>query len=119
MYNLASWNIRGMNLLPKQKEVRQVISDNHLSICSILESHVPLDRLASVCSFVFCNWNWTSNGSMCAKYPQIIIGWNPADVDLMVISQSDQVIHAQVFLKKVKKVLMCSFVFLGKGDYPG
>nr|GEX91435.1 hypothetical protein [Tanacetum cinerariifolium] len=53
MYNLSSWNIMGMNQAPKQKEVRQVILENNLCLCAILESHVANDNVHGLCSKVF------------------------------------------------------------------
>ncbi|GJU69972.1 polypyrimidine tract-binding protein homolog 2 isoform X1 [Tanacetum coccineum] len=62
MINVASWNIRGLNFTPKQNEVRQVISENNLSVFAILESHVVKSKLMKMCSLVFRHWDWTSNG---------------------------------------------------------
>ncbi|GJV04294.1 trichome birefringence-like protein 3 [Tanacetum coccineum] len=45
----------------------EVVSDNHLSICAILESHVDISALSTVCSKVFRIWDWTSNASLCNK----------------------------------------------------
>ncbi|GKE43533.1 RNA-directed DNA polymerase, eukaryota, reverse transcriptase zinc-binding domain protein, partial [Tanacetum coccineum] len=67
MFSLASWNIRGMNQTPKQKKVRQVIFDNNLCLCAILKSHVASSNLHRLCSKVFKQWQWTSNGLMCSK----------------------------------------------------
>ena len=111
MYSIASWNIRGMNFSPKQNEVRQVINENKLSVCAILESHISVSKLDSVCSFVFSHWNWTSNVHVCDKNSRIIIGWDPNSVDVMVLDHSDQVIHAQIIFKADQKVLLCSFVY--------
>ncbi|GKD92720.1 zinc knuckle CX2CX4HX4C containing protein, partial [Tanacetum coccineum] len=44
----ASWNIRGLNFSPKQSEVHQIIYDNKLSICAILESHARDSNLECV-----------------------------------------------------------------------
>nr|GEU30804.1 hypothetical protein [Tanacetum cinerariifolium] len=67
MINIASWNVRGMNFSPKQSEIRHVISENSLSICAILESHVVESNLVKICSRVFRHWDWTSNGGSCLK----------------------------------------------------
>ncbi|XP_021979806.1 uncharacterized protein LOC110875922 [Helianthus annuus] len=75
------------------------------------ESHVDVNKLNRICEKVFRNWKWTSNGGMCQRGTRVILGWNVDDIDLMVISQSDQVIHAQVLLKSVKKTIFCSFVY--------
>ena len=111
MYSIASWNIRGLNRTPKQKEVRQVIKDNHLNVCAVLESHVDIGKLERVCDKVCIKWKWLSNGSLCPKVSRIIIGWNDEIVDLMVLSFSSQVIHTQVILKSDGKALYCSFVY--------
>ncbi|GJS41527.1 reverse transcriptase domain-containing protein [Tanacetum coccineum] len=100
-----------MNLSPKQNEVRQVISDNHLSICAILESYVSSSRLDKVCSNVFRTWYWFSNGALCEKGSRIILGWNPDDVDVTILSQSSQVMHTHIMFKADNKYMFCSFVY--------
>ncbi|PWA80652.1 RNA-directed DNA polymerase, eukaryota, Reverse transcriptase zinc-binding domain protein [Artemisia annua] len=109
--SIASWNIRGMNLSPKQSEVRQIISENKLSVCAILESHVAKSRLEGLCKKVFRNWEWTSNGNLCLKGSRIIVGWNQDDVDLTVVAMDDQVIHTCIRFKIDKKELFCSFIY--------
>nr|GEY24077.1 hypothetical protein [Tanacetum cinerariifolium] len=49
MFSLATWNIRGLNRTPKQSEVRQVVNENQLSVCAILESHVDISALSKDC----------------------------------------------------------------------
>ena len=85
MISIASWNIRGLNFSPKQSEVRQVIYDNKLSVCAILESHARESNLVKLCSSVFKHWDWTSNGNLCVKGTRIILGWNNYDADVTVI----------------------------------
>ncbi|XP_035840393.1 uncharacterized protein LOC118487561 [Helianthus annuus] len=75
------------------------------------ESHVDVSRLSHVCRSVFRSWDWTSNGARCSKGTRIIIGWNPAVFDVMVLSQTDQVIHLQLFFKKDNKIAFCSVVY--------
>ncbi|XP_021971338.1 uncharacterized protein LOC110866498 [Helianthus annuus] len=43
-----------------------------------------------ICKKVFRNWSWTSNGGVCDRGTRVILGWNADDIDLMVVSQSDQ-----------------------------
>ncbi|GJZ92618.1 RNA-directed DNA polymerase, eukaryota, reverse transcriptase zinc-binding domain protein [Tanacetum coccineum] len=100
-----------MNFSPKQSEVRHVISENNLSICAILESHVLDSNLQRLCSLVFPHWDWTLNGSSCSKGTRIILGWNHNEVDVAVINQDDQCIHTRVWFKKERKELFCSFVY--------
>lgn len=111
MCSIAAWNVRGLNRSLKQTEVRHVMSENHLQVCAILESHVDISSLFDVCKRVFRKWEWTSNGNFCDKGTRIILGWDSDAVDVMVLSQSSQVMHAQVYFKIDKKMLFCSFVY--------
>ncbi|PWA79749.1 RNA-directed DNA polymerase, eukaryota, Reverse transcriptase zinc-binding domain protein [Artemisia annua] len=103
--------LSGMNQSPKQNEVRQVISENQLSICAILESHVSQSRLQELCIKVFKGWDWTSNGSFCSSGTRIVLGWNVDVVDLNVVAMTDQVIHTFIRFREDKKELFCSFVY--------
>ncbi|GKE59473.1 3-ketoacyl-CoA synthase 11-like protein, partial [Tanacetum coccineum] len=103
----------GLNRAPKESEVRQVVNENHLSVCAILESHVNLSMLSKVRSKVFWSWDWTSNASLCLQGCRIILGWNLDVVSVMVSSQPNQAIHAKIVHKNTLKVLFCSFIYAG------
>ncbi|GJS45285.1 uncharacterized protein Tco_0595406 [Tanacetum coccineum] len=77
----------------------------------VSNSHIASSRLDNLCSRVFWNWDWTSNGNLCTKGSRIILGWNLDEVDIMVIAQSDQVMHTQVRFKADQKILFCSFIY--------
>nr|GEU48523.1 RNA-directed DNA polymerase, eukaryota, reverse transcriptase zinc-binding domain protein [Tanacetum cinerariifolium] len=62
MFSIASWNIRGLNRTPKQKEVRQVVNEN-LSVCAILESHVDVAAVYDICKKV-CRRPWVLMGDL-------------------------------------------------------
>ncbi|PWA45197.1 RNA-binding, CRM domain-containing protein [Artemisia annua] len=49
MFSLASWNIRGLNRSPKQKEVSQVVNENNFSVCPILEFHMDVSVVYDMC----------------------------------------------------------------------
>nr|XP_043625572.1 uncharacterized protein LOC122596998 [Erigeron canadensis] len=116
MGSIASWNIRGLNRPLKQSEVRQVVKDNNLNVCAILESHMDVSRLFKACKKICRSWDWTSNGGLCTKGTRIILGWNPEVVDAMVLSQTNQVMHVQLMFKVDKKAMFCSFVY-ADNDY--
>ncbi|GJV43911.1 hypothetical protein Tco_1428447 [Tanacetum coccineum] len=42
---------------------------------------------------------------------RILLGWNPIDVDVSVISQDAQVMHTRIWFKADKKELFCSFIY--------
>ncbi|XP_022015024.1 uncharacterized protein LOC110914542 [Helianthus annuus] len=81
------------------------------SLNVINESHVDVSKLGHICKSIFRSWDWTSNGARCKKGTRFIIGWNPAVFDVMVLSQTDQVIHLQLFFKLDKKMIFCSIVY--------
>ncbi|GJV51073.1 sodium/hydrogen exchanger 6, partial [Tanacetum coccineum] len=48
---------------------------------------------------------------VCDKGSRIILGWNDDVVDVMIMSQTNQVMHVQVIWRADKQVLFCSFVY--------
>ncbi|GKD31997.1 hypothetical protein Tco_1242775 [Tanacetum coccineum] len=76
-------------------------------------SHVDINALASVCSKVFRNWEWTSNVNLCNKGCRIILGWNKDVVDVVVMAQTDQAIHAKVIHRANQKAICCTFIYAG------
>ncbi|XP_021979874.1 uncharacterized protein LOC110875997 [Helianthus annuus] len=103
--------LRGLNRPIKQTEVRHAIKDWKLSLCAILESHVEVSNLPKVCKSIFRWWHWTSNGGRCVKGTRIIVGWNPSIFDVMVLSETDQVMHLQLIFKKTKKLIFYSIIY--------
>ncbi|GJR80293.1 putative RNA-directed DNA polymerase [Tanacetum coccineum] len=111
MFSIATWNIRGLNHVLKQTKVQQVVNENRLSVCAILESHVDISSLSKVCSKVFRSWDWTSNANLCSKGCRIILGWNLEVVNVVVVSQTSQVMHVKIIHKVSGKQLFCSFIY--------
>nr|GFB52987.1 hypothetical protein [Tanacetum cinerariifolium] len=112
MFSIASWNIRRFNRSPKQKEVKQVVYKNNLSVCMILESHVDVSAIYDTCRKVCRRWKWTSNENLCDKGSRIILGWNDDIVDVMIMSQTNQVMQVQVNVHENNKTIFCSFVYI-------
>ncbi|CAH1412935.1 unnamed protein product [Lactuca virosa] len=105
------WNVRGLNKAIKQKEVIDVIRSNNLGICVVVESHVKVLNLKNMCVKTFGQWDWVSNNSNCEAGTRIIIGWNPRLFNVMVISQSRQVIHCYVRFYDSNYSMYLSFIY--------
>ncbi|PWA44473.1 RNA-directed DNA polymerase, eukaryota, Reverse transcriptase zinc-binding domain protein [Artemisia annua] len=116
MISVASWNIKGLNRVPKQSEVREVMNRNQLCICAILESHVTIGKLSRICNKVFRNWQWTSNGSSCEGGAHIILGWDPDVINLMVITHEEQVLHCMAKSLITNMQFFVSFIYVDN-DY--
>ncbi|GJW68600.1 RNA-directed DNA polymerase, eukaryota, reverse transcriptase zinc-binding domain protein [Tanacetum coccineum] len=92
------------------EEVEEVyIEDNGRHAKQNKGASTPSDQ--RLCSKVFKQWQWTSNGLMCYKGSRIILGWNPDIVNVVVVSFYAQVMHVCVYFKDDKKELFCSFVY--------
>lgn len=111
MLNIGFWNIRGMNKSIKQKEVKEFISSNKMSVCAVLESHVTESKLKSISKRIFGRWEWVSNTCDCVGGTRIIIGWNPEVINLKVLNKTDQVVHCFGRLCDSGKVLYLSFIY--------
>ncbi|XP_031252301.1 uncharacterized protein LOC116110228 [Pistacia vera] len=74
MVKVAVWNVRGLNSLIKQKEVRNLISSNNLSLCAVLETRVRENNMDVVRKIVFRNWAMVENYCFCER-GRIWVGW--------------------------------------------
>ncbi|GKE09033.1 hypothetical protein Tco_1412584 [Tanacetum coccineum] len=81
--DVASWNVRGLNCAPKQSKVPQVVNENQLSVCAILEFHVDISTLAK----------------------------NVDIVHVMVLAQSIKALHVKVIHKETNKIIFCSIIY--------
>ncbi|XP_024965863.1 uncharacterized protein LOC112506068 [Cynara cardunculus var. scolymus] len=113
MIKIASWNIRGLNSLIKQKEVRDLIYLKHMSLCCIVESKVIHSHLGDVCGKVFGNWSWISNGSLCDQGTRIIIAWDPTVLSVLMIEQHQQYVHCEIRIFGQLDPIFITLVYTG------
>ncbi|GJX06151.1 RNA-directed DNA polymerase, eukaryota, reverse transcriptase zinc-binding domain protein [Tanacetum coccineum] len=108
---IATWNVRGLCNRDMQKQVKKFISDEGLSICAVLETHVKDKKIKKVCEFAYGRWNWVTNIDKCDKGCRIGVGWNEEEVNLMVIHSSKQSFLCLVEIKESKSKFFCCFVY--------
>ncbi|WOG90545.1 hypothetical protein DCAR_0309789 [Daucus carota subsp. sativus] len=101
----------GFNQPSKRKEVSDLILDNQVGLCALIETHVAKGRVNNVFNRMFREWDWISNSDYCLKGCRIVIGWNPAVFDVLEIISSDQVIHCVVTDLETKTSFHCSVVY--------
>ncbi|KAJ9535294.1 hypothetical protein OSB04_un001606 [Centaurea solstitialis] len=111
MVKFAIWNIRGLNLASKRKEVKRIICENGLCMCAIVETKVCKGNLRKFCKDIFGNWDWVSNNSVCVGRTRIIVGWDSNKVKMEFFDFSNQVIHGRFFHIDSKKKFFCSLVY--------
>ncbi|KAJ9536659.1 LOW QUALITY PROTEIN: hypothetical protein OSB04_un000132 [Centaurea solstitialis] len=107
----ACWNIRGLNAPEKQREVKSFIRLNDISLFAVLESHLSSVSLGSVVSSVFGRWSWISNQSICVHGTRIILAWNSAVMDVIVIESHVQFIHCEIRMRGDPQPWFCSVVY--------
>lgn len=118
MSNLFCWNVRGFNQPFKRKEVWDLIRENNVGICCILETHVNKRKVGSVFNKMFRNWSWISNSELCNKGSRIVLGWDENFFEVMMLFSTDQVIHCLVTQKVSRQNFFCSFVYAANDHVP-
>jgi hypothetical protein len=111
LVKIGVWNVRGLNKVSNQKQVSDLISSNGVSVCGVLETHLFKNNLNKACKSVFGNWRWISNFDVSKGGTRIIVGWDPASVNVMVIHQDYQVIHCFIEPVNGGEGFFCSFIY--------
>ncbi|KAJ9541737.1 hypothetical protein OSB04_028243 [Centaurea solstitialis] len=75
------------------------------------ESHLSSVSLGSVVSSVFGRWSWISNQSICLHGTRVILAWNSAVMDVMVIEAHVQFIHCEIRMRGDPQPWFCSVVY--------
>ncbi|GJY47211.1 RNA-directed DNA polymerase, eukaryota, reverse transcriptase zinc-binding domain protein [Tanacetum coccineum] len=110
-FNAAIWNIRGMSTSDKQKETRNLIKNQNLQLCGIIETHSKYKNILKVGKSVFGNWDFTSNGEDNNKGCRIMVGWNSNKINVWVIAKTKQCMFllVETVCKKIK--FFCTMVY--------
>ncbi|KAJ9536435.1 hypothetical protein OSB04_un000393 [Centaurea solstitialis] len=106
----------GLNAPDKQQEVKSLIRNNNISICAVLESHVRVDALRGICAATFGRWDWISNQAVSEFGTRIIIAWDVACVDVMILESHRQFMNCEVRIRGSSNSFFVSFVY---GDNRG
>ncbi|GKD48512.1 RNA-directed DNA polymerase, eukaryota, reverse transcriptase zinc-binding domain protein, partial [Tanacetum coccineum] len=56
---IASWNIRGLRKISKQNDVKNLIQNENLCICAVLETRLKGEKVRRIGGKVFGRWDWT------------------------------------------------------------
>nr|GEY26736.1 RNA-directed DNA polymerase, eukaryota, reverse transcriptase zinc-binding domain protein [Tanacetum cinerariifolium] len=95
----------------KQKEVRNLIVEEKLQVCAILETHIKSINLKGICDKFFGSWDWISNSSHSGSGCRIVVGWNNSRVNVILIITCRQCLFCAIENLNNGKKLFCSFVY--------
>nr|GEY82131.1 hypothetical protein [Tanacetum cinerariifolium] len=73
---IASWNIRGLGKLPNQNAVKNLLNDEKLGVCVVLETRLKGNNVKRIRDIVFSRWSWLDNAHCCSRGCRIMVGWN-------------------------------------------
>ncbi|XP_071712605.1 uncharacterized protein [Rutidosis leptorrhynchoides] len=110
-FKIATWNIRGMSSLDKQFEVKNLINDEVLSMCIVLETHLKNNNISQACANAFNKWEWHSNISHSPNSCRIVVGWDENKVHVMILNCTKQVIFYLVEVVSTGDKIYCFFVY--------
>lgn len=111
MIKLGAWNIRGLNDLLKQKEVRSLILVNNFSLMGVVETKVRFENLQSTISHYFpMGWSSVHNYTS-GPVTRILLGWDPLKMSITHIFHSEQIRIVDVVLLDSKKNFLLLIVY--------
>ncbi|GKG57413.1 RNA-directed DNA polymerase, eukaryota, reverse transcriptase zinc-binding domain protein, partial [Tanacetum coccineum] len=88
--NIAAWNVRGLGKSSKQNAVRNLIADEKLSICAVLETRMKDNKIKEIRNRVFDRWNWYDNAIEYSRRCRVLIGWDSERIQGGIVHASDQ-----------------------------
>ncbi|GJV92051.1 hypothetical protein Tco_1539864 [Tanacetum coccineum] len=106
-YMATNMHINTLHTDDSDSEVEEVFVEENPNNANVKGASTPST------DGVFRSWEWSSNASLCDKGCRVILGWNKDVVDVLVVAQSKQAVHAKVFHKTDNKTLFCTFVYAG------
>lgn len=89
---IGVWNIRGLNRLEKQKEVRLYRNKFSFQFFAVLETRIKSTDFRFVPTIFGSNWQHASNITL-ARNMWILLLWNASEVKVNVLATSDQMMH--------------------------
>lgn len=107
---IACWNIRGFHKPLKQRSVRSLLGAHKIDIFGILESKFDKKDLDSLMRIRFPGMQVINNFDSNSR-GRILVIWNPASVDLEVMSMESQCVHVRVTCLRTAKVFCASFIY--------
>ncbi|PWA65133.1 RNA-directed DNA polymerase, eukaryota, Reverse transcriptase zinc-binding domain protein [Artemisia annua] len=110
-FKMGVWNIRGLNTLEKQKEIRNLIASEKLKVCAVLETRLKSKKLQGICDRVYQSWEWTSYMQNCNKGCRIVLGWDQQEVSVQVLNRTSQSIFCVISANQFKFKCFYTFVY--------
>ena len=110
MDSILAWNVRGLNKLSKQQEVRKFISSHNIKFFSLLETRVKIPNMGILYQNVCDDWCFTTNSCITDR-GRIVVAWRAEVFTLDVLMVTAQMIHCRIDPVGPQPWFYCSFVY--------
>ncbi|GJU33234.1 RNA-directed DNA polymerase, eukaryota, reverse transcriptase zinc-binding domain protein [Tanacetum coccineum] len=93
---ISSWNIRRLGKLSKQNDMKELIAEENISICVVLETRLKGNKVKKIGDRLFGRWNWFDNSLECNRACRILVGWDNEKIQCMIVHAFDQAITGRL-----------------------
>ncbi|XP_070014516.1 uncharacterized protein [Nicotiana sylvestris] len=97
---LTTWNIRGLNKIPKQKEVKRFIRSNKVKMIALLEHKIKEQKALQIIRRITPGWACITNYEY-SNRGRIWILWDISEIDCVELGKSSQYIHTIIQIKSM------------------
>lgn len=104
------WNVRGLNDLSKQREVRNMVRRLRVDVVCLIETRVKVEKVDKITEAMLPEWGIFSNYEF-NPLGRIWVCWNKEALDIAVLSKSEQDISCRIEDLKMGKVWCQSFIY--------
>ncbi|XP_074300750.1 uncharacterized protein LOC141632064 [Silene latifolia] len=110
MNNIGFWNVRGLNSVHKQKEVKWFIFNKGIGLFGLLETKINANNVFNIASHMLDGWSVTIN-SRYHKGGRVWILWQPGLFDVQILQYDAQFIHTKVPSRITQKIFYLTMIY--------
>lgn len=110
MDRVESWNVRGVNSINKQAEVKQFLQPQNVKLMELLETKIKASSLGALYLNLCPGWCITTNNTH-YKGGRIVVIWQPTAYTVSIIMSTNQLIQCKVTAVNKREELWCTFVY--------
>ncbi|GAV92421.1 Exo_endo_phos domain-containing protein/DUF4283 domain-containing protein, partial [Cephalotus follicularis] len=103
------WNVSGLNIPSKRREVAHFIFTNKISLFALLETKVRESIVEHVVKSICRDWHFCSNHNFSLS-GRIVIMWDSSQLIFVPVFVNDQAIHGRIILPNSQKIYV-SFIY--------
>ncbi|KAL1563065.1 hypothetical protein AAHA92_05572 [Salvia divinorum] len=92
---IATWNVRGMQQLPRQAAIVDFVQKDKIDVVGLLEAKLKKHNYDYFLKNKFNDWKVVNYFDL-INNNRILLLWNPWHVELKIVSVEEQAIHSKI-----------------------